>query len=114
MLSLIKRHDKRFPRLARRYRRWIAAVFERVELQVPPFGFWLSGQRDMINGTCEPAETMMIRNLVGSVDVFVDVGANAGYYVCHAFQSNPVCRAVAIEPLPANLRYLLRIVKANG
>ena len=56
----------------------------------------------------------MIRKLVGSVDVFVDIGANIGYYVCHALQSNPGCRVVAIEPLPANLRYLLRNVKANG
>ena len=56
----------------------------------------------------------MIRKLVGNIDVFVDVGANIGYYVCHALQSNPECRVVAIEPLPANLRYLLRNVKANG
>ena len=114
MLSLIKRQAKRFPRLAHRYRQWRDAAFERVEPQVTPFGFRLSGQRDMMNGTFEPAETMMIRKLVGSVDVFVDVGANIGYYVCHALQSNPVCTVVAIEPLPANLRYLLRNVKANG
>lgn len=114
MLSLLKRQAKRFPWLAHRYRQWRDAAFERVEPQVTPFGFRLSGQRDMMNGTFEPAETMMIRKLVGSVDVFVDVGANIGYYVCHALQSNPGCRVVAIEPLPSNLRYLLRNVKANG
>lgn len=114
MLSIMKRHAKRFRWFAHRYRQWRDAAFERVEPQVTPFGFRLSGQRDMMSGTFEPAETAMIRRLVGSIDVFVDVGANIGYYVCHALQSNPECRVVALEPLPANLRYLLRNVKANG
>jgi FkbM family methyltransferase len=68
----------------------------------------------MMSGTFEPAETVIVRKLVGNIDVFVDVGANIGYYVCHALQSNPECRVVAIEPLPSNLRCLLRNVKANG
>lgn len=114
MFSVLKRQAKRFRWLAHRYRVWRDAAFERVEPQPTPFGFLLSGQRDMMNGTFEPAETAMIRKLAANADVFVDVGANIGYYVCHALQSNPECRVVAIEPLPANLRYLLRNVKANG
>jgi len=114
MLSAFKRRAKRFRWLAHRYRVWRDATFERVEPQPTPFGFLLSGQRDMMNGTFEPAETAMIRRLAAHTDVFVDVGANIGYYVCHVLQSNPGCKVVAIEPLPGNLRYLLRNVKANG
>lgn len=98
MLSIMKRHAKRFRWFAHRYRQWRDAAFERVEPQVTPLGFRLSGQRDMMSGTFEPAETAMIRKLVGSIDVVVDVGANIGYYVCHALQSNPECRVVALEP----------------
>jgi len=114
MLGVLKLQAKRFRWLAHQYRVWRDAAFERVEPQPTQFGFLLSGQRDMMNGTFEPAETTIIRKLAVNTDVFIDVGANIGYYVCHALQCNPECKVVAIEPLPANLRYLLRNVKANG
>ena len=114
MLSFIKRQAKRFPWLAHRYRQWRDAAFERVEPQVTPFGFRLSGQRDMMNGTFEPAETMMIRKLVGSVDVFVDVGANIGFY---ALMLNSYLNGqgaiICLEPDPTNLIELLANVAAN-
>jgi FkbM family methyltransferase len=110
----LKRRLKRFRGLAHQYRVWRDSRFERVEPQPTPFGFLLSGQRDMMAGTFEQDETRLVRSLVREADVFVDVGANIGYYVCHALQSNPSCNVIAVEPLPGNLRYLLRNVKANG
>lgn len=110
----IKRLLRRFPAIAHRYRVWRDLAFERVEPQITPFGFRLSGQRDMMRGIFEPTETQAIRDLVKEADVFIDVGANIGYYVCHALQANTSCSVIALEPLPSNLRYLLRNVKANG
>lgn len=105
---------RRFPAIAHRYRVWRDSSFERVEPQTTPFGFRLSGHRDMMRGIFEPAETQVVRDLVKKADVFIDVGANIGYYVCHALQANPSCSVIALEPLPSNLRYLLRNIKANG
>jgi len=68
----------------------------------------------MMAGTFEQDETRLVRALVRDVDAFIDVGANIGYYVCHALDANPSCHVVAVEPLPGNLRHLLRNVKANG
>lgn len=114
MLMFLKRRLKRFRGLAHQYRVWRDSRFERVEPQPTPFGFLLSGQRDMMAGTFEQDETRLVRTLVRAADVFVDVGANIGYYVCHALQANASCNVIAVEPLPGNLRYLLRNVKANG
>ncbi len=110
----LKRLVKRFPRIAHRYRVWRDAAFENAEPAVTPFGFRLSGQLDMMQGSFEPTETRIIRDLMKEAGVFVDVGANIGYYVCHALHANPSCTVVALEPLPGNLRYLIRNVKANG
>ena len=63
---------------------------------------------------CDPWLFGWLQPRIQDCKIAWDVGANIGYYVCHALQSNPVCTVVAIEPLPANLRYLLRNVKANG
>jgi len=57
----------------------------------------------MMRGVFEPTETQIIRDLVKEAGVFIDVGANIGYYVCHALQANPLCAVIALEPLPSNL-----------
>jgi len=56
-----------------------------------------------MRGVFEPTETQIIRDLVKEAGVFIDVGANIGYYVCHALQANPLCAVIALEPLPSNL-----------
>jgi FkbM family methyltransferase len=63
-------------------------------------------------GTFEQEEVKLVRTLLPSVDLVVNVGANAGYYVCLCAQhGTPV---VAFEPLPLNLRLLYRNLAANG
>lgn len=42
----------------------------------------------------------------------VNVGANIGYYICLAIQGGK--RTIAFEPIPENLHFLLRNIKANG
>jgi FkbM family methyltransferase len=77
-----------------------------------PAGFLLAGDASMQTGTFEPVETTMLTRWLHAGDVFVDVGANVGFYSCLARQIG--CRVVAVEPLADNLRYLYRNLRANG
>lgn len=62
-------------------------------------------------GEFEVAETALILKFLGQVDLFVDVGANLGYYTCLALQNDkPV---VAFEPQQQNLKCLLQNLIAN-
>jgi len=77
-----------------------------------PWGFGLSGNEIMASGTFEPVETQIIQELLPQIDIFINVGANIGYYCCHALSLGKP--TIAIEPIPNNLQYLLNNVKSNG
>jgi FkbM family methyltransferase len=66
----------------------------------------------MQDGSFEPQELAWLRRRLPTADVFVDVGANAGYFTCMARHSGT--RVVAIEPAAQNLGLLLSNVQANG
>lgn len=76
------------------------------------FGFKFSGLPSMERGEFEPDETRQLRTLLESAEVFVNIGANVGYYVCHARQLGK--QVVAIEPLEQNVQKLQRNLLANG
>lgn len=77
-----------------------------------PWGFALQGNLAMAQGQFEPEETQLIRKLLLEVDLFVNVGANIGYYCCHAHSlGKPV---IAVEPLMRNVLYLLNNMINNG
>jgi FkbM family methyltransferase len=67
-------------------------------------GFTLRGGGHQASGQFEQEEVSFILDRLPDCDVFVDIGANVGLYTCLA-RSRGV-RALAIEPLPENLRYL--------
>lgn len=52
----------------------------------------------------ESEETAIIADLLPRVDVFVDIGANLGYYTCLALQNGR--SVIAFEPQQQNLRCL--------
>ncbi|MDB4125601.1 hypothetical protein N9565_02605, partial [Amylibacter sp.] len=58
----------------------------------------------MQNGNFEITETKILIKLFSQADVFVNVGANFGYYICIA--RNMGLRSIAIEPVPINQRIL--------
>ncbi len=77
-----------------------------------PWGFKLAGNKIMAQGSFEINETKIVRDLLKNVDILVNVGANVGYYCCHALSmGKPV---IAFEPIERNLHYLCKNIKANG
>ena len=77
-----------------------------------PMGFYFVGDRSMETGAFEPEETRIILEFFGTTDVFVDVGANIGFYTCLAKSAGKI--AVAVEPCPSNLRSLYRNLEVNS
>jgi FkbM family methyltransferase len=66
----------------------------------------------MAAATFEPEETELVRELLKEVDMLVNIGANIGYYCCHALSlGKPV---IAVEPIARNLHYLLTNIRNNG
>lgn len=84
----------------------------RLSSRQTPFGFGLVGDQSMQDGTFEPEETALLQERLTVAELFVDVGANIGYYTCLALSKKiPV---ISVEPLPSNLRILFRNLQANG
>jgi FkbM family methyltransferase len=82
-----------------------------------PYGFKFGGgnsvhHKAMQEGRFEPEEVVLMQRLLQSTDVFVDVGANIGFYACMARHAGK--QAIAVEPQAGNLRYLYSNLLANG
>jgi FkbM family methyltransferase len=74
-------------------------------------GFKFAGNEAMVNGSFEPFETEIIKKLAQKVDLFINVGANIGYYCCLALSCGT--KTIAFEPINSNLQYLFRNIKVN-
>lgn len=112
LASSYRRFIDRYPRIASLYRDFRDQLgFMKAPAQTP-WGFRMGGNDAMSNGRFEPVETALVRQILLQVDVFVNVGANIGYYCCHALSmGKPV---VAFEPMQRNVRHLLRNIRCNG
>lgn len=89
---------------------WWTTIFSKTKTNIQtPFGFSLVAEgylanRMMQKGIFEPEETIVIREQLESTQVFVDIGANIGFYTCLARIMGK--SAIAIEPQPRNLECL--------
>lgn len=103
---------ERFPAVTQLLRTSRDLLDQRAPTRMTPWGFTLAGHEAMAAGTFEPEETELVRKLLEEVDVLVNVGANVGYYCCHALSlGKPV---IAVEPIARNLHYLLTNLQSNG
>jgi FkbM family methyltransferase len=103
---------ERSPRLAMAYRHYRDSAHLADEPKPTGLGFDFVGHAGMAQGRFEPDEVALVKRLLGHSDVFINIGANVGYYCCLALVHNkPV---IAVEPVPANLQVLYRNLRANG
>ena len=110
--NLIKSVVERFPALTLFYRNSRDLLDQRHPPRKTPWGFTFSGHDAMAEGSFEPEATKVARGLMADVDVLVNIGANVGYYCCHALtMGKPV---IAVEPNTRNLHYLLKNIQSNG
>lgn len=103
---------ERFPAVALFYRNTRDLLDQRHPSRITPWGFSFAGHDAMAEGSFEPQETAVVRKLLTEVDVLVNVGANVGYYCCHALSMGK--SVIAVEPNTRNLHYLLKNIKHNG
>src|SRR3989338_2993451 len=87
------------------------------KMRMTPYGFKLIGSSSihhvaMQEGIFEPAQTLFLQEQFRSAEVFVDVGANIGFYACLARSLNK--HVIAVEPLSKNLEYLYVNILANN
>lgn len=88
------------------YKRKLNPVFIQTE-----WGFYLTGNVEMADGNFEKEETKVVLGLLDEVNFFINIGANIGYYTCHALAKGK--RTIAVEPIQGNLFYLLKNIKIN-
>jgi FkbM family methyltransferase len=101
-----------FPNVAQFLRNSRDLLDRRAPSKKTPWGFTLAGHDAMAAGMFEPEETELVRKLLQDVDLFVNIGANVGYYCCHALSlGKPI---IAVEPNTRNLYYLLANIRNNG
>jgi FkbM family methyltransferase len=104
-IGVLKQQLKNFERSLRFYWKSIKPA------PTTPFGFKLYGSKAMQDGRFEPLETVLALRILPHVDAFVNVGANVGYYCCHAIQKS--VPTYAFEPIDLNIRYLLKNIRIN-
>jgi len=100
------------PRFAMFYRAVRDQCYLMEKPLVTPWGFRLAGNKAMARGEFEPLETELVRGLLKDVDLLVNVGANIGYYCCHALSVGK--KVIAFEPIQKNVNYLCRNLRLNG
>jgi len=69
------------------------------------------GNHAMEQGLYELDEVNIIKKCLKKTDIFINIGANMGYYCCIALQEEK--HTIAFEPIESNLMCLYRNVKAN-
>jgi FkbM family methyltransferase len=114
--NFLRSQIERFPILAETYRNVRTLLFQNSFANrapvLTPFGFYFIGMPSMENGSYEQQEVRIAQQFIGQTDIFINVGANYGYYCCLALQAG--ARTIAFEPIEINLRLLYKNIIANG
>ncbi|MEI6645082.1 MAG: FkbM family methyltransferase [bacterium] len=76
-----------------------------------PFGFKFCGNKGMESGGFEQEESCVIQKMLGEAELFINIGANIGYYACIAASMGK--KVVAFEPDIDNCRLLYKNIYLN-
>jgi len=76
------------------------------------WGFRFAGVVPDMHDPSEAAHVRAIERLIDTAEVFVDAGANVGFFTCLARSRGKT--VIAAEPFPLNVRSLARNLEANG
>ena len=90
----------------------LARDMKRFGVKLTPYGFKFIGPTELQEGLYEPDETKLIQSFLKESTVFIDIGANMGYYSCLGRSAG--LKVIAIEPLLYNLEYLYANLETNG
>ncbi len=112
-IKILKPFVNKFPSLARyyRYQRDLKILNSEIKFR-ESLGFYFNGLPSMEIGQFEMEETKIFETLLPHCDIFINVGANTGYYVCKALSKNK--RTIAFEPNQLNVSILLKNIAANN
>ena len=96
---------------------WDTYISKSKKLKMTSYGFKIGGSSSihhlaMQEGKFEPEETAFFKEHFLQTDVFVDIGANIGFYTCLARSMD--IHVVSVEPLQNNLKHLFANLLANG
>jgi len=77
-------------------------------------GFMLAcyGRPTILTDEWEPGTRKIVTELMSNIKLFVNVGANVGYYLCLAGKAE--VKTIAFEPEMTNFQFLCNNVKING
>ena len=112
LVEIIKFCLKPFPKISYFYRIIRDSRPIKDKPKVTKFGFKFLGHAYMVGGEFEPQETELAIQIFKKIDVFIDVGANVGFYSCLAMSYGKY--TIAIEPIQKNLQYLMQNIKVNA
>ena len=108
----LKPQIERVPALAKYYRYLRDKRQSGRKPIMTPMGFKMIGEISMEKGVYEPVETEVFKRLIKRADLFIDAGANVGYYCCWAiYLGKPV---IAFEPISTTANILMNNVMTNG
>jgi len=92
----------------RKYRFW---RIKNSSYKISKGGFKFIGPSNMLDGEFEKEEVAFFNQALEQSDIFINVGAKIGYYVCAAIIKNK--KVLAFEPDSSNYSLLLKNIKLN-
>ena len=111
-MSALKSRIKNTRAYAELYRIREEFRWRRKTPQVTPFGFKLVSEKFMNFYELEEDERVILQKYLHSTDLFIDIGANVGFYSCLA--ASVGVPTVCFEPVVQNLRTLYRNLRLNN
>ncbi|WP_298920626.1 FkbM family methyltransferase [uncultured Nostoc sp.] len=111
IVKVLKPLVDRFPSLAQMYRISRDRQFLSETPKDTPMGFKFSGDPVMQQGLFETREWNVAVKCLEKVDVFINIGANIGYYCCLALKLGKY--VFAFEAIDLNVQYLTKNISAN-